>query len=156
MNRLLWHGHQVMYRQLAVWMVYGLLQDQHGEFFISRYKHLHSASHLQFTWVSFNLFYSNYGVLYKNEQLSNKCFIHDPFFIQWILMHINFRFSDGNKFSGREYFKVKIEDMNGKTDADLADWHSAFHILEVRDLVGLSRGHSVEIVLSHANSHNVH
>ncbi|MCO5567124.1 hypothetical protein L7F22_020810 [Adiantum nelumboides] len=39
MERLLWHGHQVMYRQLAAWMVYGLLQDQHGEFFISRLQH---------------------------------------------------------------------------------------------------------------------
>lgn len=36
MQRLLWHGHQVMYRQLAAWMVYGILQDQYGEFFISR------------------------------------------------------------------------------------------------------------------------
>lgn len=36
MQRLLWHGHQVMYRQLAAWMVYGLLQDQHEEFFIGR------------------------------------------------------------------------------------------------------------------------
>jgi hypothetical protein len=34
--RLLWHGHQVMYRQLEAWMVYGLLQDQHQEFFVSR------------------------------------------------------------------------------------------------------------------------
>ncbi|KAJ8749569.1 hypothetical protein K2173_026218 [Erythroxylum novogranatense] len=33
-QRLLWHGHQVMYNQLASWMVYGILQDQHGEFFI--------------------------------------------------------------------------------------------------------------------------
>ncbi|KAK7392303.1 hypothetical protein VNO78_20737 [Psophocarpus tetragonolobus] len=36
MQRLLWHGHQVMYNQLASWMVYGILQDQHGEFFIRR------------------------------------------------------------------------------------------------------------------------
>lgn len=36
MYRLLWHGHQVMYNQLASWMVYGILNDQHGEFFISR------------------------------------------------------------------------------------------------------------------------
>ncbi|PIA61346.1 hypothetical protein AQUCO_00300709v1 [Aquilegia coerulea] len=35
-HRLLWHGHQVMYHQLASWMVYGILQDQHGEFFIRR------------------------------------------------------------------------------------------------------------------------
>ncbi|KAG6509720.1 gamma-tubulin complex component 4-like [Zingiber officinale] len=35
-QRLLWHGHQVMYNQLASWMVYGILQDQHGEFFIQR------------------------------------------------------------------------------------------------------------------------
>ncbi|XP_054819675.1 gamma-tubulin complex component 4 homolog isoform X1 [Prosopis cineraria] len=35
-KRLLWHGHQVMYKQLASWMVYGILQDQHGEFFIRR------------------------------------------------------------------------------------------------------------------------
>ncbi|KAE8009468.1 hypothetical protein FH972_005905 [Carpinus fangiana] len=35
-QRLLWHGHQVMYNQLAAWMVYGILQDQHGEFFIRR------------------------------------------------------------------------------------------------------------------------
>ncbi|CAA2957616.1 gamma-tubulin complex component 4 homolog [Olea europaea var. sylvestris] len=35
-QRLLWHGHQVMYNQLASWMVYGILHDQHGEFFISR------------------------------------------------------------------------------------------------------------------------
>eukprot|EP00250_Pteridium_aquilinum_P022274 c25338_g1_i2 orf=77-2320(+) len=38
MQRLLWHGHQVMYRQLAAWTVYGLLQDQHEEFFITRLK----------------------------------------------------------------------------------------------------------------------
>lgn len=35
-QRLLWHGHQVMYHQLSSWMVYGILQDQHGEFFIRR------------------------------------------------------------------------------------------------------------------------
>ncbi|KAF3436460.1 hypothetical protein FNV43_RR23552 [Rhamnella rubrinervis] len=35
-QRLLWHGHQVMYNQLAAWMVYGILQDQYGEFFIGR------------------------------------------------------------------------------------------------------------------------
>lgn len=35
--RLLWHGHQVMYRQLSTWMVYGLLQDQHQEFFVRRF-----------------------------------------------------------------------------------------------------------------------
>nr|DAD38097.1 TPA_asm: hypothetical protein HUJ06_008738 [Nelumbo nucifera] len=35
-QRLLWHGHQVMYQQLSSWMVYGILQDQHGEFFIRR------------------------------------------------------------------------------------------------------------------------
>ncbi|KAF6158965.1 hypothetical protein GIB67_042046 [Kingdonia uniflora] len=37
MCRLLWHGHQVMYHQVASWMVYGILQDQHAEFFIRRY-----------------------------------------------------------------------------------------------------------------------
>ncbi|XP_068658448.1 gamma-tubulin complex component 4 isoform X2 [Aristolochia californica] len=35
-QRLLWHGHQVMNHQLASWMVYGILQDKHGEFFIRR------------------------------------------------------------------------------------------------------------------------
>ncbi|CAK9327996.1 unnamed protein product [Citrullus colocynthis] len=35
-QRLLWHGHQVMYNQLASWMVFGVLQDKHGEFFIRR------------------------------------------------------------------------------------------------------------------------
>ncbi|KAI3805912.1 hypothetical protein L1987_21800 [Smallanthus sonchifolius] len=35
-KRLLWHGHQVMYNQLACWMVYGILHDQYGEFFISK------------------------------------------------------------------------------------------------------------------------
>ncbi|XP_024982197.1 gamma-tubulin complex component 4-like isoform X1 [Cynara cardunculus var. scolymus] len=35
-QRLLWHGHQVMYNQLACWMLYGILHDQYGEFFISR------------------------------------------------------------------------------------------------------------------------
>lgn len=35
-QRLLWHGHQVLYNQLASWMVYGILQDPHGEFFIRR------------------------------------------------------------------------------------------------------------------------
>lgn len=37
-QRLLWHGHQVMYNQLASWMVYGILHDQYGEFFISEKK----------------------------------------------------------------------------------------------------------------------
>ncbi|KAK3020859.1 hypothetical protein RJ639_045541 [Escallonia herrerae] len=36
MGRLLWHGHQVMYNQLASWMVYGILHDQCGEFFVNR------------------------------------------------------------------------------------------------------------------------
>ncbi|CAI9117266.1 OLC1v1018621C2 [Oldenlandia corymbosa var. corymbosa] len=36
LQRLLWHGHQVMYNQLASWIIYGILHDQHGEFFISR------------------------------------------------------------------------------------------------------------------------
>ncbi|VVB05581.1 unnamed protein product [Arabis nemorensis] len=36
LQRLLWHGHQVMYNQLAAWMVYGILQDPHEEFFIKR------------------------------------------------------------------------------------------------------------------------
>ncbi|KAF5732646.1 Tubulin gamma complex-associated protein isoform 1 [Tripterygium wilfordii] len=47
-QRLLWHGHQVMYNQLASWMVYGILQDQHGEFFIRRQEDQdaeHGASH---------------------------------------------------------------------------------------------------------------
>ncbi|MBA0795772.1 hypothetical protein Gohar_006608, partial [Gossypium harknessii] len=35
-QRLLWHGHQVLYNQLASWMVDGTLQDHHGEFFIRR------------------------------------------------------------------------------------------------------------------------
>ncbi|KAF5811096.1 putative gamma-tubulin complex component protein [Helianthus annuus] len=35
-QRLLWHGHQVMYNQLASWMVYGILHDQYGEFFICK------------------------------------------------------------------------------------------------------------------------
>ncbi|XP_057549187.1 gamma-tubulin complex component 4 [Amaranthus tricolor] len=34
LQRLLWHGHQVMFNQLASWMVYGILQDSYGEFFI--------------------------------------------------------------------------------------------------------------------------
>ncbi|EFJ37238.1 hypothetical protein SELMODRAFT_77770 [Selaginella moellendorffii] len=38
-QRLLWQAHQVMYRQLSGWMVYGLLQDQNQEFFISRYSY---------------------------------------------------------------------------------------------------------------------
>lgn len=47
-QRLLWHGHQVMYNQLASWMVYGILQDQHGEFFIRRQEDRdadHDSSH---------------------------------------------------------------------------------------------------------------
>ncbi|GLT47188.1 hypothetical protein SLA2020_209010 [Shorea laevis] len=47
-QRLLWHGHQVMYNQLASWMVYGILQDQHGEFFIRRQEDRdveHGSSH---------------------------------------------------------------------------------------------------------------
>ncbi|KAK9756933.1 hypothetical protein RND81_01G130800 [Saponaria officinalis] len=34
LQRLLWHGHQVMFNQLASWMVYGILHDPYGEFFI--------------------------------------------------------------------------------------------------------------------------
>lgn len=47
-QRLLWHGHQVMYNQLASWMVYGILQDQYGEFFIRRQEERdvdHGSSH---------------------------------------------------------------------------------------------------------------
>ncbi|PKA60719.1 Gamma-tubulin complex component 4 like [Apostasia shenzhenica] len=35
-QRLLWHGHQVLYNQLSSWMVYGVLHDPHREFFIRR------------------------------------------------------------------------------------------------------------------------
>ncbi|KAL3827817.1 hypothetical protein ACJIZ3_016619 [Penstemon smallii] len=35
-QRLQWHGHQVLYNQLASWMVYGILHDQYGEFFVRR------------------------------------------------------------------------------------------------------------------------
>ncbi|CAH9112581.1 unnamed protein product [Cuscuta europaea] len=35
-QRLLWHGHQVMYNQLMSWMVYGILHDPYREFFIGR------------------------------------------------------------------------------------------------------------------------
>ncbi|CAA0828217.1 Gamma-tubulin complex component 4 [Striga hermonthica] len=35
-QRLLWHGHQVMYNQLTSWVVYGILHDQYGEFFVTR------------------------------------------------------------------------------------------------------------------------
>ncbi|MCD7454223.1 Gamma-tubulin complex component 4 [Datura stramonium] len=34
-QRLLWHGHQVMYNQLASWVVYGILHDPYREFYIS-------------------------------------------------------------------------------------------------------------------------
>ncbi|XP_047265187.1 gamma-tubulin complex component 4 isoform X3 [Capsicum annuum] len=34
-QRLLWHGHQVMYNQLASWAVYGILHDPYKEFYIS-------------------------------------------------------------------------------------------------------------------------
>ncbi|KAF4364449.1 hypothetical protein F8388_007026 [Cannabis sativa] len=47
-QRLLWHGHQVMYNQLAAWVVYGTLQDHYGEFFIRRQEDTdvdHSSSH---------------------------------------------------------------------------------------------------------------
>lgn len=36
-QRLLWHGHQVMYNQLMSWMVYGILHDPYKEFFIGRH-----------------------------------------------------------------------------------------------------------------------
>ncbi|WOH01579.1 hypothetical protein DCAR_0520963 [Daucus carota subsp. sativus] len=48
-QRLLWHGHQVMYNQLTSWMVYGILHDQYGEFFISRQEDRdteHESSHV--------------------------------------------------------------------------------------------------------------
>ncbi|KAI3996465.1 hypothetical protein MKX01_001303 [Papaver californicum] len=43
-QRLLWHGHQVMYNQLASWMIYGIIQDQHGEFFIKRQEDMITGS----------------------------------------------------------------------------------------------------------------
>ncbi|KAK8960428.1 hypothetical protein KSP40_PGU001175 [Platanthera guangdongensis] len=47
-QRLLWHGHQVLYNQLASWMVYGIIQDPCGEFFIQRHdnKDMQSESSL--------------------------------------------------------------------------------------------------------------
>ncbi|KAL1558386.1 Gamma-tubulin complex component 4 [Salvia divinorum] len=45
-QRLLWHGHQVMYNQLISWMVYGILHDQYGEFFISRQEDVDSEHNL--------------------------------------------------------------------------------------------------------------
>ncbi|XP_057782301.1 gamma-tubulin complex component 4 homolog [Salvia miltiorrhiza] len=45
-QRLLWHGHQVMYNQLISWMVYGILHDQYGEFFISRQEDADSEHNL--------------------------------------------------------------------------------------------------------------
>lgn len=33
-SRLLWHCHQVLFRQLAAWMAHGLLLDPHREFFV--------------------------------------------------------------------------------------------------------------------------
>ena len=35
-QRLLWHCHQVLFKQLESWLVHGLLLDQAGEFFIQR------------------------------------------------------------------------------------------------------------------------
>ncbi|KAL3153823.1 Gamma-tubulin complex component 4, variant 2 [Trebouxia sp. C0010 RCD-2024] len=34
LTRLLWHCNQVLFKQLSAWMVHGLLQDKHQEFFI--------------------------------------------------------------------------------------------------------------------------
>lgn len=34
--RLLWHCNQVLFKQLSAWMVHGLLQDRHQEFFIQQ------------------------------------------------------------------------------------------------------------------------
>eukprot|EP00898_Chlorokybus_atmophyticus_P000917 jgi/Chlat1/1826/Chrsp138S02145 len=39
-RRLLWQCHQVMYRQLAAWMVHGQLIDKHAEFFIRKRRSL--------------------------------------------------------------------------------------------------------------------
>ncbi|KAL0056051.1 hypothetical protein WJX82_007204 [Trebouxia sp. C0006] len=36
LTRLLWHCNQVLFQQLSAWMVHGLLQDTHNEFFIQR------------------------------------------------------------------------------------------------------------------------
>ncbi|KAI3449470.1 hypothetical protein Pfo_006135 [Paulownia fortunei] len=44
-QRLLWHGHQVMYNQLTSWMVYGILHDQYGEFFVSRQEEDRDSEH---------------------------------------------------------------------------------------------------------------
>ncbi|KAJ9508047.1 hypothetical protein QJQ45_021384, partial [Haematococcus lacustris] len=34
-QRLLWHCHQVLFRQLASWMIHGVLLDPHAEFFVA-------------------------------------------------------------------------------------------------------------------------
>ncbi|KAJ9507846.1 hypothetical protein QJQ45_021220, partial [Haematococcus lacustris] len=34
-QRLLWHCHQVLFRQLASWMIHGVMLDPHAEFFVA-------------------------------------------------------------------------------------------------------------------------
>jgi len=52
-ERMLWHTHQVLFKQLTAWMVHGLVQDPHGEFFIQQvdreddpeaFSHLHTGN----------------------------------------------------------------------------------------------------------------
>lgn len=74
-QRLLWHGHQVMYNQLTAWMVYGILHDQYGEFFISRQEDRDSEHES-----------SNVDVLEKLSQMS----INDASLADW---HLGFHIS---------------------------------------------------------------
>ncbi|KAG0488245.1 hypothetical protein HPP92_007056 [Vanilla planifolia] len=95
-QRLLWHGHQVLYNQLASWMIYGILQDPHGEFFIQRQGDKDVESELSHSDMSENLKQKSY-----EHAALNDWNIGFHIFLEMLPNYIHMRIAESILFAGK-------------------------------------------------------